>query len=76
MKSEEELEESSGPSGLWYLAPFFFGILGGIVGYVAVKDRDEDKAEWLLFFGAVWTVIGVMLFYVVVGIISYYPVLY
>jgi len=40
-KSKEEIEEAfESPSLMWYLVPFFFGLLGGIVGYVAVKDSD------------------------------------
>jgi hypothetical protein len=41
----------SKPSLLWYLVPVFFSILGGIVGYVAVKHRDRDMASNLLTIG-------------------------
>jgi len=69
-ESKEELEEETlGPSLAWYLVPFFFGILGGIVAYVAVKDRDEDTAFGLLFFGIIWTALVVILYYVA---LSYY----
>ena len=51
-------EVSSGrPTLLWYLVPFFFGILGGIVGYVGTKDEDKDMANGLLLFGAIWSII-------------------
>jgi len=51
-------EVSSGrPTLLWYLVPFLFGILGGIVGYVGTKDEDKDLANGLLLFGAVWSII-------------------
>jgi positive regulator of sigma E activity len=55
----EGLEETSSvrPTLLWYLVPFFFGILGGIVGYVGTKDEDKDMASGLLLFGAVWSII-------------------
>lgn len=43
------------PTGLWYLVPFFFGIIGGLVGYVAVKDEDKGMANELLIFGLVMT---------------------
>lgn len=66
-ESKERMTETPRPSLAWYLVPFFFGILGGIVGYVAVKDRDEDMALGLLFFGIIWTVIGVILYAIVIS---------
>lgn len=39
----------SEPSKLWYLAPLFFGLIGGIVGYYEVKDKDRDMANNLFF---------------------------
>jgi len=45
------------PSGLWYLVPFFFLIIGGLVAYVGTKDRDEDMAVGLLMFGIIWFII-------------------
>lgn len=41
----------SRPTKLWYVVPFFFGIIGGLIGYVAVKNEDEDMAIGLLLFG-------------------------
>jgi hypothetical protein len=62
-ESREIIEDViEGPSFLWYLVPFFFGILGGIVGYVAVKDKDENMAFGLLLFGIFWTVIAFVLY--------------
>ncbi|HKZ95104.1 MAG TPA: hypothetical protein VJ249_11080 [Candidatus Bathyarchaeia archaeon] len=66
-QSGQEIEETLGPSLLWYLVPFFFGILGGIVAYVAVKDRDEGMAFGLLVFGLIWTVVEVILYYAAVA---------
>ena len=45
------------PSGAWYLVPFLFGLIGGIIGYVGTKDRDEDMAFGLLVFGIIWSFI-------------------
>jgi len=39
------------PSRVWYLVPLFFGLLGGLVGYFAVKDGDRDMASNLLVLG-------------------------
>lgn len=53
LKAREMREEtiSEKPTALWFLVPFFFGIIGGIVSYVGVKDDDENMAATLLFFG-------------------------
>ena len=68
-ESREIMEEViEGPSFLWYLVPFLFGILGGIVGYVAVKDKDENMAFGLLLFGIFWTVIGSVLYLAAVSL--------
>lgn len=44
-------------SDAWYLAPFFLGLIGGIIAWLANKDRDPEKARNFLIFGLVWTVI-------------------
>jgi uncharacterized membrane protein len=54
-------------SVLWWLLPFFFGILGGIVGYFAVKKRNQGTAKKLLIFGIVMTIINML-----VGAAIYY----
>ncbi len=43
--------ESARPDRLWYLAPMFFSVVGGIIAYVAVKDRDKSMAETCLGLG-------------------------
>ncbi len=58
-------EVSSGkPTLLWYFVPFFFGILGGLVGYVGTKDEDKDMANGLLLFGAVWSIILYIIYWI------------
>lgn len=52
---QSDLIESTEPTGLWWLVPFLFGIIGGLVAYVGVKDDDDDMANNLLIFGIIWT---------------------
>lgn len=47
-------------TGWWYLVPLFFGILGGLVGYVAVKDEDKHMADTLLLIGILVTFVGIL----------------
>ncbi len=58
------------PTKLWYLVPFFFGLLGGVVAYVGVKDEDRGMAENLLVLGFFMTVVYALLVY------SYYMALF
>jgi hypothetical protein len=45
--------------------PFLFGIVGGIVGYTFTKKHDRAMANNLLYFGALWTLIVVLVGFVV-----------
>lgn len=60
---EDTEDGATKPTSLRYLVPFFFGILGGIVGYVAVKDEDKDMAQSLIIFGALMTLVLVLIFF-------------
>src|SRR5437016_11723401 len=48
-------------SGAWYLLPFFFGIIGGIIAWAVNKDKDPKRARNLLIFGLVWTLVPVII---------------
>ena len=56
----------SKPTGLWYVIAFFLNILGGIIGYFAVKDNDQNMANRLLIVGFVSLVL--LFIFVFVGI--------
>jgi len=59
---EEPVSRVNTPSSIWYLVPFFFGIIGGIVGYVGTSKDDNRFATNLLLFGLLWTIVLVVLF--------------
>lgn len=66
LEEKPQVKQSSLPSLWWYLVPFLFGILGGLIAYACVKSEDKKMAHSLLVFGILWGVItayfGLLLF--------------
>jgi len=56
----------SKPTDLWYVTAFFLNIFGGIIGYFAVKDNDQNMANRLLIVGFISLVL--LLIFVFIGI--------
>ena len=54
------------PSKAWYLLPIFLGVIGGIIGYFLLKDRNKKMAERLLITGVIIWVVGFILSIVIV----------
>jgi hypothetical protein len=64
---EEAVNPATTPTALWYLVPFFFGIIGGIIAYVGTKDEDKGMADSLLLFGIIWTIILVVAYFAILS---------
>ena len=47
-------------SRAWYLVPIFFGLIGGIIAYFAIRRDDPQKAKKCLWVGIVLTAINVI----------------
>jgi len=64
---EEAAKPATAPTALWYLVPFFFGIIGGIIAYIGTKDEDKGMADSLLLFGIIWTIILVVAYFAILS---------
>jgi uncharacterized membrane protein len=47
-------------SRAWYLVPIFFGLIGGIISYFAIRRDDPQKAKKCLCLGIILTAINVI----------------
>ena len=47
-------------SWAWYLLPVLFAILGGIIGYFLLKDKNKKVAKNLIYVGLVIFVIEIV----------------
>lgn len=45
------------PSRVWYLLPILLGLIGGVIGYFVLRNRDRKFAERMLIIGVVMTVL-------------------
>jgi len=64
----EDLEaEGKKPSKAWYLLPIFLSIIGGVIGYFLVKDRDKKLAERLLIAGVIMMVVWIIFSFLLAG---------
>jgi hypothetical protein len=48
-------------SKAWWVVPLFLGILGGIIAWLANKERNPKTARNLLIFGIVWAIFWVII---------------
>jgi len=60
----KELPGEIGPTALLYLVPIFFGILGGVLMYIAVKDTNMKMANNGVIVGVILTIIGIIGYFV------------
>jgi len=55
----EKMKNEREPSRIWYFLPVFFGILGGLIGFFALKNRNWKLAKTLLGLGIAISVLAV-----------------
>jgi len=45
----------------WYALPVLIGIVGGVIAFLIIKDKDPLKARYCIIIGIVTTIIGIVL---------------
>jgi len=45
----------------WYLCPIFFGLIGAIIAYFAIRRDDPQKAKKCLYLGIILTAINIII---------------
>ena len=55
-------------SNAWYLLPIFIGMIGGIIGYLAIRKDDPQKAKNCIYIGIVMMIIGIIFNIILLGV--------
>ena len=55
-------------SNAWYLLPIFIGMIGGIIGYLAIRKDDPQKAKNCIYIGIVMMIIGIIFNVILLGV--------
>jgi len=59
-KSKRGNKMSKETKWLWWLLPIFLNIIGGVIGYFMLKDKDPGMAKNILLLGVVLFLIMVV----------------
>ena len=49
------------PYGAMWVIPIFLGLLGGILAYIALKDHDQRRANDMMSYGIMSSVVSIAL---------------
>ena len=56
-------------SNWWYLLPIFFGIIGGIIAYFAIRKDDREKAKKCMYLGLILLAVGIIVEIAIAGVV-------
>lgn len=74
MNDEEYYTTYRNASAAWYLLPIFFGIIGSVIMWLALRNEDPRKAKKGLILGIILTaVFSVIWFLMFAAVMAYMP---
>ena len=47
-------------SSAWYLVPILFGIIGGVIAFLYLRNKDPPKAKNCIYIGFAMMIIGII----------------
>ncbi len=56
-------QSTQSAGGIWYLLPIFFGLLGGIIAWALIRNRNSDRARNCLILGTIVTSVPIIAVY-------------
>jgi len=57
-------QEKTGHSGAWYLLPIFFDVIGGIIMWIAVHQKDPSMGTKGIIVGIIMTIAPFFLMFI------------
>jgi|LWDU01.1.fsa_nt_gi hypothetical protein len=57
-------QEKTGHSGAWYLLPIFFAVIGGIIMWIAVHQKDPSMGTKGIIVGIIMTIAPFFLMFI------------
>ena len=70
MTDEEYYYNYRDASPAWYLLPVFFGFIGGIIMWLALRNEDPRKAKVGLYAGIILSIIGFIIILFIASLAS------
>jgi len=60
--TENNSQPTKRTSKAWYLVPIFFGIIGGLVMFLVLRDENKIMAKKGLILGIIMSVVGIAIY--------------
>ncbi len=64
-------EEKQPTSGAWWLLPIVLAWIGGLIGFVVIREKDKKKANGLLVLGIVMTFAWPVIWFALAALLSF-----